>query len=146
MDKVEKGLNFNNRRLIVIIFVFILLFWGPIEPFGLVIRIAYVILLPILLWYFLKHFGQNWDGGKLANDRLTRGIIGIIAGVLFVGAYFYATSKYHTECTQEIQTRDGIECVGDYVPVKGPDHVNAIFLVALGITATWYSIFRRNED
>lgn len=142
----EIGLSSNNRNLIVAIFFVVLLLWGPITPYGLIVRIAYLVVLPIILWFILGYVGNQWKADKSTNNRLTRGIAGIIAGVMFVGAYLSFTAHYHTECTQSVQTRDGSECVGDYVTAPGRDISGAIISVALGAVATWYAISKHNDN
>ncbi len=140
------GLNSNNRNLLVGLLFVVLLIWGPIEPYGMVVRIAYLIALPALLWLGLGYFGSKWKGDELANDRLARGIAGIIAGAFFIGAYLSFTAPYHTECTQSVQTRDGTECVGDYVTAKGRDVSGAFIQVVFGALATWYAISKHEDN
>jgi hypothetical protein len=81
-----------------------------------------------------------------SNDRLARGIAGIIAGALFVGAFLSFTAPYHTECTLSMRTWDGSECVGEYVRVKGPDISSTFIFVGLGALAAWYAISSKNSD
>ena len=142
----ETGLSQSNRTFIVSVFTIALLLLGTVEPYGMVIRIAYLILLPVALWYGLRYFGSRWRMGELENDRLNRAIAGIIAGVLFVQAFSYWTASHHMECTQEVQTRDGIECVGDYVTAKGPDRSKAFTVAFFGGLAVWYAITKRSSD
>lgn len=144
-QKSKKGLDGSNKKLIVAIFVIVLLIWGPIEPYGLIVRTAYLLILPSALILILNYFGARWGGGKEENDRLNRAIIGIIAGAFFIGAYLSCTSAHHFKCTQEVRTKDGLECVGDYVPVKGPDISGAVILAALGSFAFWSAAFRRKD-
>lgn len=144
-DKKNLGLSEGNRQLIVVVFFLFLLIWGPIEPYGMVVRTAYLVLLPILLWYGLKYFGGRWKGDQEANTRLTRAIAGIIAGVFFVGAYLAFTATYHTECTKSIQTRDGSECVGDYVAVQGNDLYQTFMFGAFGLVASWYAVAKHKD-
>src|SRR5437016_2975041 len=92
------GLSSENRKLLVISFFIVLLLWGPIEPYGIVFRTIYLVILPTILWFCLGYFGGKWQADKVANDRLSRGVAGIIAGVFFVGAYLSFTATYHTEC------------------------------------------------
>ncbi len=139
----ELGLSSNNRNLLVVLFATFLLIWGPIEPYGLVVRFAYLLMLPTLLWLGLSYFGRKWKVDQESNDRLTRAVAGIIAGVFFVGAYFAFTAKYHQECTQTVRTSDGTECVGDYMGVKGPDIAEAVLLITFGAVATWYAVSKR---
>lgn len=140
------GLNSNNRNLLVIMLFVILLIWGPIAPYGMVVRIGYLIILPALLWLGLGYVGSKWKADEMANNRLARGVAGIIAGALFVGAFLSFTAPYHTECTQSARTSDGTECVGDYVSVKGRDLSGTFILVGLGALATWYAISKHEDD
>lgn len=140
------GLNSNNRNLLVGLLFVVLLIWAPVEPYGMVVRVAYLIALPALLWLGLRYFGSKWDGDEMANNRLARGIAGIIAGAFFVGAYLSFTAPYHTECTQSVRTNDGSECVGDYVTVKGRDLSGAFISLGLGALATWYAISKHDDD
>lgn len=145
-QKKEIGLIENSRGSILFIFVLVLLIWGPIEPLGMPVRIAYLIILPIILYfalgYFIKTFGEN----KILNERLIRGLAAILAGGLLVAAISSFTSEYHSVCDQEVRTRDGSECVGDYVTVKGPDLVGGFFLVLFGGASAWYSIKTHQRD
>ena len=144
--KTAKGLSSNNRNLLAGLLFVVLLIWAPVEPYGMVIRIAYLMALPALLWLGLRYFGSKWDGDEAANNRLARGIAGIIAGAFFVGAYLSFTAPYHTECTQSVQTRDGTECVGDYVTSKGRDMNGMFILVVFGALATWYAVSKHDDE
>lgn len=140
------GLSSGNKKVLVVLLFVVLLIFGPIEPYGLVVRTAYLIVLPILLWFSLGYFGRKWEIDDQTNDRLFRAILGIIAGAMFVGAYLSLTSKYHSECTQSVQTRDGTECVGDYISVPGADKSGAFILIILGATAAYYAISKHKEE
>jgi hypothetical protein len=54
-------------------------------------------------------------------------------------------SKSHLECTQEIRTRDGTECVGEYKRVSGSDNAGGTMEFLFGGLALWYAI-ARHED
>lgn len=145
-DEVETGLSSGNKTLIVALCVLVLFLSGLGISYGMVAQSACWILLPILLWLSLGCLGNKWSMTKLANDRLNRGIIGMLAGIFFFGAYLASTATYHSECTQTVQTRDGSECVGDYVTVKGSDKGGAFIWVLLGMVAFWYATAERKED
>lgn len=145
MSENKIGLSSENRKLLVALLFAILLIWGPIEPYGMIVRTAYLVVLPPLLWFGLGYFTKDLDIDKSTNDRLTRAIAGILAGAFFVGAYLSFTAPYHTACTQEVQTRDGTECVGDYVGVKGGDRAGAFMLILFGGIASWYAVAKHDE-
>ncbi|QQR50563.1 hypothetical protein IPF86_01430 [Candidatus Nomurabacteria bacterium] len=141
----EIGLSSGNRSFIVgMVFVALFLF-GPVEPYGFLVRIAYLIIFPSLVWLILYFWGRKWGMDKLSNDRLWRALIAIVAGVLLVQAYFSFNAKYHSECAQRIQTRDGSECVGDYVTVKGPNIEGGFLEIIFAGFAIWLAVSKRSE-
>lgn len=144
--KKEIGLSKENRNFLVSLVFALLLLFGPIDPYGIVIRTIYLIAIPILLYFFLKIFGERWQIDEVSNDYINRTIVSYIAGALLVGAYLSMTAKYHTECNQYVQTRDGQECVGDYVTVKGSDKSGAFIQIILASFAIWYAVTKRQEE
>ena len=142
----KNGLSDENRNFITLLVVGILLIFGPIEPYGLAIRFAYLISIPTLVWVALKYWGSKWEMDGQSNNQLNRVIAGGIAGALLVGAYLSYTASYHTECDQYVQTRDGEEeCVGEYITVKGPDKTNALIQILVAGIAIWYAVAKRPE-
>ena len=141
----KSGLSNENIKFIVILTVIFLLLYGPIQPYGLVIRIAYLVIIPTIIWKGLKYFGKTWEMDKVSNDRLNRTLFAIVAGILLVSAYSSHASKYHTECDQYARTRDGQECVGDYTTVKGPDKSGMIMKLIFAGFAIWLSIAEKPE-
>ncbi len=145
-DNFDYGLNEKNRNYIVTIVFVALLVFGPVQPYGLVIRFAYLAAIPALLWVALRYGGERLDLSPDDNDRLNRGITAAIAGMLTVAAYQAATSKYHGQCTQTVRDgQGGYECVGDIVMVKGPDYVTAFMLIAIAAAAFWAATTRRSN-
>jgi len=120
---------------------FCLLVFGPIVSLGKVWPLA-MFGIPIALWLIFKYWGSKWDLDDVDNDRINRAIFGAAAGALLVGASLEYTSKYHLECDQSVQTRDGRECVGEEVPVKGGDVEAAFLLVVLAGFAFWRATCR----
>src|SRR5690349_9565350 len=120
-QKHGTGLSRGNIGLIVGVAAVVLLIFGPVKPFGLIIRLAYLILIPALLFLGLCALGSYLRMDTSSNDRLRRAIFGAIAGALFVGAYLSATASYHTECDPGSPGNTTSECGGDYITVKGPD-------------------------
>ena len=145
-DNIVYGLNEKNRNYIVTIVFVALLVFGPVQPFGLVIRFAYLAAIPGLLWLTLRYGGEKLDLSPDDNDRLNRAITAAIAGMLTVAAYHAATAKYHGECTQTVRDgQGGYECVGDTVMVMGPDFGMAFMLIVLAATAFWAATTRRSN-
>lgn len=138
--KEKVGLSRENRNFLVGLVFALLLIFGPVEPYGMLVRIVYLITIPVLVYFFLKSFGKKW-----AIDE-SRAVVACIAGALLVGAYLSLTANYHTKCDQYVQTRDGQECVGDYVTVKGPDKSGAFMQLVFAGFAIWYAIKRKEDN
>jgi hypothetical protein len=146
IDNLVYGLNEKNRNYIVTIVFVALLVFGPVQPYGLVIRIAYLAAIPALLWLALRYGGEKLDLNQNDNDRLNRGITAAIAGMLTVAAYEAATAKYHGECTQTVRDGQGeYACVGDIVTVIGPDYGMALMWISFAVAAFWAATTRRSN-
>ncbi len=143
--KEERGLNENNRNLIVVFVFIVLLLFGPIESYGLFVRIMYLILVPVFLWLILRFWGGKLPLDKQLNNYLNRGIYALIAGMLIVSAYISFITKNHTVCDQLVQTRDGQECVGDYVLVNGPDVVGVVMQIIFAGILFWLAVSKRKD-
>jgi hypothetical protein len=129
-------------------------FWGPDPdsmgiPFviGVVIRVLYLFVVPLVAWFLLYYAWQKWQPDKATEDRLARGVAAAIAGALFVAIVLILQAEFHEECTDAVRTGDGPgkECVGDYVTVPGPDLFMAFMAALGGIGFLWWSL-RRPED
>ncbi len=121
----------GTRKYLVGVLAFVLLIWGPIDhswPAWFLIRAAYLLAIPTAAWFLLSWVWKVWRPDAAAENRLSRTLAGGTAGVLLVGAILAAQTEHHFECTQEVRTRDGSECVGDYVLVPGPDLGQAFML------------------
>ena len=132
----EFGLSDKNRSYIVGIVFLALLIFGPVQPYGMAIRLGYLAAIPAVLWFALPYVGDMLDMDGLANDRLNRGITAAIAGMLTVASFQAATAKFHGECTQTVRDgQGGYECVGDTVTVAGPDYTMAFIWIVLAVIA-----------
>jgi hypothetical protein len=132
-DDFAYGLNEKNRNYIVgIVFVALLIF-GPVQPYGMVVRAVYLAGIPAVLWLTLRYGGEKLELRPDDNDRLNRSITAAIAGMLVVAAFQAATATHHGECTQTVRDgQGGYECVGDTVTVKGPDYGMAFIWIVSG--------------
>lgn len=139
------GLSSRNRSAVAWLVFFALLIFGPVEPYGLTIRLIYLIAIPLLVWLTLTHLGKLLRVDASANDRVSRAIAATIAGLLLATAYAMFASSYHTVCDQAVRTFDGYECVGDYVTKKGRDLGSVLMWLALAGVAFWYAVAERSE-
>jgi len=145
-DDFAYGLSEKNRNYIVgIVFVALLVF-GPVQPYGMVIRVAYLAAIPAIFWLALRYVGGKLNMDPFDNDRLNRGITAAIAGMLIVTAYQSATATHHGECTQTVRDGQGeYDCVGDIVKSKGPDRGIAIMWIVFAGVAFWVATSRKSN-
>ena len=134
----------RNRKYIAILIFVALLMFGPVQSTGLVIRLAYLIVVPTAVWFGLKRLGERWDLDPELDERISRALTASLSGVLFVIAYHEISLTHHMECSQWVPTRDGQECVGDDVMVKGGDFAGAAISLLLGCFAFWHAISERD--
>lgn len=137
-------MNFRNY-LAGTIFV-VLLIWGPIDhswPAWLVIRIGYLILVPLSVWLLLGWVWNHWQPNKKLEITLERILSGIVCIALFAFAIHEIISKTHIGNTQWIQTRDGTEAVGDDIILPGPDWVNIFVIVVIALIVLWFGVLRK---
>jgi hypothetical protein len=135
------------RKFLVGALAFGLLVWGPIDhdwPAWFLVRVLYLVAVPAVAWFVLGWIWRAWRPDAVTEDRLSRTIAGTTAGVLLVGAVLAARTQHHFECTQEVRSRDGYECVGDYVLVPGPDLGQAFLLTLAAGFAFWFGV--RSDD
>lgn len=137
----------SQKYLVGVVFL-VLLIWGPIDhswPSWLLIRISYLILIPVIVWFLLKWIWRIWQPNTEIEDRLIRALASATSGVLFVFAILELMSDTHIGNTMWIQTHEGREAVGDDIIVQGPDWGAAIILFVLAILTFWYSIYKEEE-
>lgn len=145
-NKGESGMG--ARRYLTCAAFVALLFWGPevsAGAAGWLVRTGYLIVVPAAMWMVLRWLWNRWRPTEVAESRLERTLAVTTAGVLLVAAFLSASSKHHLSCTQVVQTRDGTECVGDYVPAAGPDLAKALMLAIAGGAALWLGVRGRGR-
>ena len=124
----------------------VLLIWGPIDyswPAWLAIRTGYLILIPMVVWLLLGWVWNYWQLSKKLDTTLETILSGIICITLIVLAVLEATSKIHIRNTRLIQTKDGMEGVGDGLLAKGPDWGIVLFLVVVALLFFWFGVLRK---
>ena len=143
-NKEGAGLSGGNISYIVGIICAAIIIFGPVSD-NFIFRSATIILLPAIVWLGLRHYGKKWDMDRVSNDRLSRAISALLGGVFIVLAVLSLNQKYHQECTKEVKTRDGSECVGDFVRVRGSDKSGAFIDLIFAGLALWHAIAKRPE-
>ncbi len=130
--------------------IFIVLFiWGPINhswPSWFLVRSGYLILVPLTVWLLLRWLWHHWEPNKKTENTLERILSGIICITLFVFAFLAAISKDHFGNTQVIRTRDGMEDVGDYIVLPGPDWGNVFLLVIFALLVLWFGVIKNEAN
>jgi len=126
----------------------VLLIWGPIDhswSAWLAIRIGYLILVPLIVWFLLGWIWNYWRPNNKLEITLERFLSGIICIALFVLAVLEAISKRHIGNTQLIRTRDGMEAVGDDIVLQGPDWGNVFVLVVIAVFVLWFGVLKKGS-
>jgi len=137
----------SQKYLVGVVFLSSLI-WGPIDhswPSWLAIRISYLIVIPVIVWFLLKWIWIIWQPKTEVEDRLIRALTSATSGVLFVLAILELKSDTHIGNTMWIQTHEGREAVGDDIILRGPDWVATIILFVLCAISFGYSISKRVE-
>ena len=122
--------------------------WGPIDhswPAWLAIRIGYLIGIPLIALFVLHLIWRAWKPDEASEDRLQRTLASLTYGLFLVFAFLAATTKTHVGNTEWIQTRDGMEAVGDDVDLSGPDWSAVLMLAAAAGFAFWFSATKKES-
>lgn len=145
--KSQQDTQLSNANITFIswMVVGLLVLWGPVNPPDLLIRSTYLIAIPLTVWLLLKVFQKYRSVRRDVNGNLTSTLLGLLSGLFIALAYSDLTSEYHTVCDHYIRTRDGRECVGDYVTVAGPDRGSAFFWTLIGGAAFWFGVIRGTD-
>jgi len=134
----------GSRKYIVGMVAVALLIWGPLDrswPAWLAIRTAYLILVPLAIWFLLGWIWKRWQPDPATERRLQRSLAGATAGVLLVFAVMEAMSDTHLGNTMWVSDgHGGKEAVGDDVVLPGPDWGNVLMLLGGSGFAFWLSI------
>lgn len=133
----------SSRKYLVGVVVVALLIWGPIDhswPAWPVIRIGYLIAIPLATWFLLGWIWKVWKPHAEAENRLQRSLAGATAGVLLILAFLKAIAATHVGNTMWVNTRDGMEAVGEDVVLPGPDWGAVLILIAASGFSLWLSI------
>jgi biotin transporter BioY len=134
------------RKYLTWTILVVLAIWGPFDhsqkPW-LAIRIGYLIIIPLLVWFIVGWSWHRWQ----PNDKLESLLIRCLSGIIFIAlialAYLEATSTTHFGNTQIFRTRDGYEYVGDDILLQGPDIGNVFVLMILAILILWFGVLKR---
>ena len=122
--------------------------FGPIDnswPAWLAIRIGYLILVPLLVWLLIGLVWNYWQPSNKTDTTLQRVLSGTICFALFILAGLEATSKTHIGNTKVIQTRDGMEAVGDDIVLPGPDWGNVFVIMLIAALVLWFGVLRKGK-
>jgi len=136
----------NFRRYLIIVIIISLLIWGPIDhtwPAWLAIRLGYLVLIPLTVWFLLRWLWNIWEPNTHVEEALERILSGLVASFLFLMAIFEFKSNTHIGNTAWIRTRDGMEAVGDDIVLNGPDYGNVVVLTGIALFFVWHSVSKR---
>lgn len=79
----------ESRKYIVGLVFVVLLIWGPLDhswPAWLAIRIAYLILVPLGVWFLLGWIWRNWQPDPALSDVASSAFFGVL---LLLGMFWF---------------------------------------------------------
>lgn len=139
----------DSKKYLICVLVAVLLILGPIDhswPAWFAIRIGYLIAIPVAAWFLLEWIWGVWQPDLATENRFSRTLGGATAGVFVVLAVLTAMAETHIGNTNWIQTRDGMEAVGDDVVLAGPDWAKVLMLLGIAGFAFWFSVAERESE
>lgn len=141
----NSGLSEGNRTYIItLVFVGLLLF-GP-APDAIEMRYLYLVAVPTAAWAMLRYAGRRLQIDDEANDRTRRALTAVLAGMFVMGAIDQSNVPNHLVCTREIGDGfGGKECIGEDVPVSGPDLGNVTMLIVAACACFWSAVKSRSD-
>jgi hypothetical protein len=126
-------------------FFIVVALWGPSFddlPYGIVLRIVSVTLIPFLFSIGLNFVWEEYLPSQKINDFLNR-LLSLIWGVVLIYiAYKDYNMPFHYFNDQQILTRDGYEDVGNDVLANGPDRGQVLFEGILAMVFIWFGFIR----
>src|SRR5438045_1464572 len=134
-------MNFRNYLAGTILFS--LLIWGPINyslTGWFIIRIGYIILIPLLTWFLIAWIWDKFEPSKKMESILTRILSGLISAVILLMSIFTATATEHRINTKWVQTGSGTEAVGNNILIPGSAWGEALLLFGISICFFWYGV------
>lgn len=136
------GLSAGNRSFIVTLIFLSLVLFGPAEEN----RLFYMIGVPVAAWAILRFVGDRLDIDGGLNDRIRRALTAALAGIFMMGAFEAYNASEHLECTRSVADGyGGSECIGDEVPVSGPDRGKIFLLGILACVAFIAAVVRKSD-
>lgn len=136
-----------REYFVTVIFVSLLI-WGPLDHSWrgwLMIRIAYLVVVPLLIWFLLRWIWIRWQPSLAVEKIINRILSGSVSGGLLVSAVLEAKSDMHPGNTKWIRTRDGMEAVGEDVILPGPDWGSVFVLVVLALCFLWFGVVKTSS-
>jgi len=117
--------------------------WGPINyssQYGLILRIIYLIVIPIIVWFLLKWVWILWEPNDKSEIRLENILAFLTTIILLIMALYEFMSATHVGNTLWVRSPDGMEAVGDDIILPGPDWGSIIILLLCSGISLWFGI------
>lgn len=133
------------RNCVSIIVFLLLLIWGPINhawPAWLLIRILYLMLIPLIVWLLLNWIWGVWNPDDDLEDVLERALAACVGVALSIFTFLEATATVHVGSTQYVTTAEGTEAVGDDIILPGPDREIVLLLVLATIFVFLFGVLK----
>jgi hypothetical protein len=134
------------RKYLVSVVILSLLIWGPLDhswPAWLAIRIGYLIVIPLIVWFAFKWIWNLWEPTEKVENKLERILSASVCIALLIFAIIRANTNTHWDNTKWIRTRDGTEAVGEDILVNGPDWLSVFILILFAGLVLWYGVLKK---
>lgn len=123
---------------------------GPIDhdsSYTLLIRGAYLILIPLLIWIILNWLWTKYKLTYKANEIMNRILSGLISLTLLIFSYFKYKSDTYIKNTEYARTSDGgMEAVGNYIEVNGTDWAGIMILLIGAFLFFYLGVLKRKNE
>ena len=139
--------NNDFRNSLTAAIVLLLGIYGPVDHSNssyFLIRLGYLIFFPILIWFGIGWLWKRFNLTERLEQILSRILFFIFGSSMIFLAVLEFNAKTHVGNTQYVQTRDGVEDVGEDIVLNGPDYRLIILYLVVAIFFFWISISYNN--
>ena len=102
-------------------------------------QLLLIVVFTIGTWLALKVIWHVWTPNSETEDRLTRTVVGALAGALFVFAVLAAQATSHSQCVYGVGHGEDAQCLA-WEEVPGADLFMVIVLAGAGAAAFYISM------
>jgi hypothetical protein len=107
-----------------------------------IIRFSLLILAPLLSWFAVGFIWKYFSITNRTEIVLNKVLSGLISFAFLVLAILECFKTTHFENTETIRTSNGLEDVGDYISVPGPNVSFIILFLIFSFLFFWFGVVK----